>query len=68
VSKVIQMDRRGHAMQGMDRVYMHVTLEMRQCLCDILEELWRDAVAQRYAINPRSTVDLLDRILRTHHR
>ena len=29
VSKVIQMDRRGHAMQGMDRVYMHVTPEMR---------------------------------------
>jgi len=38
--KVIQMDRRGHAMPGMDAVYNHITLEMRQRLCDVLEELW----------------------------
>lgn len=66
VSKVIQMDRRGHTMQGMDRVYMHVTLQMRQRFCDILEELWRDAVAQRYKIDAHSHIALLDRILRTH--
>ena len=64
VSKVIQMDRRGHAMQGMDRVCMHVTVEMRQRLCDTLEELWRDAVAERYKIDSRSQVALLDQILR----
>jgi hypothetical protein len=28
-AEVIQMDRRGHALQGMDRVYMHVTHQMR---------------------------------------
>ena len=50
-SKVIQMDRRGHAMQGMDRVYMRVTPQMRQRLCDVLEGLWQDAVAERYKIN-----------------
>ena len=66
LSKVIQMDRRGHAMQGMDRVYMHVTPEMRQRLCDVLEELWQAAVAQRYVIHAHSQVPLLDRILRTH--
>ena len=66
VSKVIQMDRRGHAMQGMDRVYMHVTPEMRQRLCDVLEELWQAAVAERYAIDAHSHVPLLDRVLRTH--
>jgi integrase len=27
--KVIQMDHRGHALQGTDRVYMHVTRQMR---------------------------------------
>jgi hypothetical protein len=63
VSKVIQMDRRGHAMQGMDRVYMHVTPAMRQRLCDVLEELWNDAVVQRYAVSAHSAVPLLDRIL-----
>jgi integrase len=33
LSKVIQMDRRGHAMSGMDRVYTHVTGEMRDRPC-----------------------------------
>jgi len=63
VSKVIQMDRRGHAMQGMDRVYMHVTPEMRQRLCDVLERLWREAVAQRHALTASSAVPLLNQIL-----
>jgi integrase len=66
LSKVIQMDRRGHAMQGMDRVYMHVTPQMRQRLCDVLERLWQDAVADRYKINAHSHVALLDRALRAH--
>ena len=65
LAKVLQMDRRGHAMQGMDRVYMHVTPEMRQRLCDVLDNLWRDAVAQRHVINAHSAVPLLDRILAT---
>jgi integrase len=63
--KVIQMDRRGHAMPGMDAVYNHETHEMRQRLCDVLEDLWRNAVAQRYALAPHSAVPLLDEILKT---
>ena len=66
VSKVIQMDRRGHAMQGMDRVYMHVTPQMRQRLGDVLEELWQDAIAERRKIDTHSPVALLDRMLRAH--
>lgn len=66
VSKVIQMDRRGHAMQGMDRVYMHVTPEMRQRLCDVLEGLWQDAVAKRYKASAHSHVALLERQLRIY--
>jgi integrase len=62
--KVIQMDRRGHAMPGMDAVYNHITLEMRQRLCDVLEDLWRSAIDQRRELAPRSTVEILDRLLR----
>jgi hypothetical protein len=66
VSKVIQMDRRGHAMQGMDRVYMHVTAEMRERLCDVLEHLWQDALSERYKVDAHSHVAFLDRLLRLH--
>jgi integrase len=64
--KVIQMDRRGHALQGMDRVYMHVTRQMREGLCEVLEELWQDALTERYKIDKRSQVPLLDHLLRAH--
>jgi hypothetical protein len=57
------MDRRGHAMAGMDSVYVHVTDNMRQHLCDVLEELWRKGIAERYQIAPRSAVPILDEIL-----
>ena len=66
--KVIQMDRRGHAMPGMDAVYNHITPEMRQRLCDVLEKLWCTAVAQRYEIAAGSAVPLLDQILLAHER
>jgi integrase len=66
LSKVIQMDRRGHALQGMDRVYMHVTRQMRERLCEVLEELWQDALEERYKISPHSHAPLLDHLLRAY--
>ena len=63
MEKVLQMDRGGHAMAGMDSVYVHVTDEMRQHLCDVLEGLWRAGIAERYQIAPRSAVPILDEIL-----
>ena len=63
VHKVTQMDRRGHAMPGMDAVYNHITTEMRQQLCDVLEELWHTAVTQRRELAPSSAVPLLNQIL-----
>jgi integrase len=66
VKKVLAMDRRGHAMAGMDAVYVHVTDDMRQHLCDVLEELWRNGIAERYEITPRSAVPILDEILLAH--
>jgi len=68
VSKVLQMDRRDHAMQGMDSVYIHVTDDMRQQLCDYLQRLWEEAIAERYKLAPRSAVPLLDEILVAHHK
>ena len=57
------MDRRGHAMPGMDAVYNHITTEMRQHLCDVLEGLWDQAVAQRRELAPTSAVPILNQIL-----
>ncbi|HXL94237.1 MAG TPA: hypothetical protein VN969_35335, partial [Streptosporangiaceae bacterium] len=48
VSKVLQMERRGHAMPGMDAVYVHPTPEMRQQLCDYLQRLWQQGITERY--------------------
>ena len=66
VPKVLQMDRRGHALSGMDATYIHVTDDMRHKLCDYLQGLWQTAVEHRYAIAPRSAVPLLNEILIAH--
>lgn len=66
LNKVVQMDRRGHAMPGMDAVYNHITLEMRQRLCDVLENLWRGALAERYRLASDSAVPLLQQLLADH--
>jgi integrase len=63
VKKMLAMDHRGHAMAGMDAAYVHVTDDMRQHLCDVLEELWRAGIAERYQIASRSAVPILDGIL-----
>ena len=63
IPKVLQMDRRGHAMPGMDAIYNHITPAMRQHLCDTLESLWHEAVTQRRQLSSSSAVGLLDRIL-----
>lgn len=66
VTRVLQMDRRGHAMNGMDATYFHVSDEMRQHLCDFLQRLWNTAVAKRDALASRSAVPLLEMVLLAH--
>lgn len=66
VKKVVQMDRRGHVMEGMDSVYLHPTDEMRDHLIEVLEAWWWDGIAQRYEVAPRSAVPILDSILLTY--
>jgi hypothetical protein len=68
VPKVLQMDRRGHALPGMDAVYVHVTPEMRQQLCDYLQQLWEQGIAERYKLAPRSAVPLLDEMPIAHEK
>lgn len=68
LNKVLQMDRRGHAMAGMDAVYHHVTTEMRQQLCDVLEQLWRSALTERFELASNSAVPLLDQLLKDHQQ
>jgi integrase len=63
LNKVIQMDRRGHAMPGMDAVYNHVTPDMRHRLCDALEDLWSTAIAQRREMASESAVQLLHDVI-----
>jgi len=55
-------------MRGMDAVYVHPSDEMRQRLCDVLERLWQEAVAQRYELATQSAVPLLDEILIAYER
>ena len=66
VPKVLQMDRRGHALSGMDATYIHVTDDMRHKLCNYLQGLWETAVGQRYTMASRSAVPLLNQILVAH--
>jgi integrase len=68
VSKVLQMERRGHAVPGMDGIYVHPTPEMRQQLCDYLQQLWEQGIAERYKLAPRSAVPLLDATLIAHEK
>jgi len=62
------MDRRGHAMQGMDSVYIHVTDDMRRQLCNYLEGLWQQGIAERYKLAPHSAVPLLGQALVAYAR
>jgi len=39
---------------------------MRQMLCDYLEGLWNQGIAERYALAPRSAVPLLNEVLIAH--
>lgn len=50
-------------MSGMDAVYNHITPDMRQHLCDVLENLWYEALKQRYKLAATSSVPILDQLL-----
>jgi hypothetical protein len=53
-------------MSGMDAVYLHITPEMRQRLCDVLQDLWDQAIGERRKLAPQSAVALLNQVLSAH--
>jgi integrase len=63
IPKVLQMDRRGHAMPGMDAIYNHITVTMREHLCDVLQSLWMEGLKRRRQISPRSAVATVGQLL-----
>jgi hypothetical protein len=63
-SYVLQSDRMGHEVPGMRGVYSHVSPRMRQNLVAGLQQLWEESLADRTKLSPRSSVPLLDALLR----
>lgn len=57
-------DRMGHADGSVGSRYSHITAAMRRALCDGLTEQWNAAMHVRKALDPRSPVGVLDRLLR----
>ncbi|GAB3462436.1 tyrosine-type recombinase/integrase [Actinophytocola sediminis] len=62
----LQAERMGHEVSGMRGVYSHVSESMRAMLKDVLQALWEQSLTERLRISPRSSVPVLDRLLRDH--
>lgn len=59
----LQADRMGHKVGGIRWAYKHVPPEDREALKDGLQRLWKESLAERFAISPRSPVPALDAML-----
>jgi integrase len=59
----LQADRMGHKVGGIRWAYKHVPPEDREELKDGLQRLWKESLAERFAISPRSPVATLDALL-----
>lgn len=57
-------ERMGHEDGSVQARYSHVTAGMRRELLEGLEQMWRSALDERRAINPRSPVAYLDELLK----
>jgi integrase len=62
-SYVYQSEQMGHEVPGMRGVYSHVSPSMRAGLREHLQAAWMDALRQRAAVSPRSSVGVLDTLL-----
>ncbi|MER5780633.1 LacI family DNA-binding transcriptional regulator [Streptomyces mobaraensis] len=63
--KALADERMGHIDGSVSARYTHVTPEMRRRLCEGLTRLWHASLDARRAMNPRSPVGVLDRLLRS---
>lgn len=62
--KALKDERMGHTDSSISAHYSHVTDEMRVRLVQGLTRLWEEALDQRRALSPTSSVATLDRLLR----
>lgn len=60
---VLIRQRMGHETSGMRGVYTHISPAMREHLSTALQTAWKDALAARSRIHPRSAVPVLDELL-----
>lgn len=64
--EVLQHERLGHQLSGMRGVYSHVSPSMRARLLGALTSVWEQSLDERVAMSPRSSVPLVDELLRLH--
>ena len=62
-SYVLQPMQMGHEVPGMLGVYGHVSTRMRAALRAVIQVAWDEALRQRAALWPRSSMGALDAIL-----
>ena len=55
----------GHEVPGMRGIYSHITPRMRAELRNGLQDLWEAALYERTLLSDRSTVTVLDGLLRS---
>jgi integrase len=63
IPEVLAEQRLGHQVPGMRGWYAHVSRRMRDELLTALQVRWEESLMQRAAINPRSSLPLLDGLL-----
>ncbi|WP_327088570.1 hypothetical protein OIE66_40690 [Nonomuraea sp. NBC_01738] len=60
IKKALKVERMGHEDNSMPGIYGHITAGMREELCATLDQLWEQAIAERFKIHPYSVIPLLD--------
>lgn len=63
IHNVLQAERMGHEVPGIQDVYSHITPRMRAELTAGLQELWEESLRQRASIASRSAVSMLDKLM-----
>lgn len=63
VPEIAQAERLGHRIGGVRGIYSHVSEPMRVHIVEVLQQLWDEALAARFAMCPTSPVPVLDALL-----
>jgi hypothetical protein len=63
IPEILAEQRLGHQVPGMRGLYAHAALRMREDLTAALQARWEESLCGRAAIDPRSPVPLLDKLL-----